>query len=218
MSYMSKLERYVSASLLVSPDDWILPKKLDNETTNKKIYLQFAESVRSKIIKSWENGNLVLVEKGQRLVLLNHKQMRVKYYVQYKYRKFRGIKTITQIALWAYKSFPLPNIDGLSAIKWVFFHYLLPRGQAIAADSLQTEDGKNFWLRRIRDSWDSGLNTYFVFRDKNMVVKATNSQDIDDLTPFIWGSIKHHEFRRAFISKKTLFPLALSVQEFLNNP
>jgi hypothetical protein len=206
----------ISASRIVSPMDWKLPEILDNDSKNKNLYLQYNRpSSRTHILFSWEDNSLQLVEKGQRLVLLNHNDQRIEYYMQYEYGSFRSIKTITQIAIWAHQAFALPNIKGVSAIKWVFFNYLLPKAEAIAADSLQTEDGKKFWLRRLRDAWDKGLHTYLVLRDKNTVVEIKTTKELNALASYIWGTHVRYEFRRAFISKDELFSACVTVESFL---
>ena len=214
--YLNKIEQsYISASLIVSPDDWKLPKLLENPTDNTKLYLTFAKSSKLTSLFSWDNNTLVLAELGQKIVLLNHDKKLIEYFVQYEFSHFRKIKTITQIALWANHAFPMPNLEGLSAIKWTFFKYLLPKADAIVADTMQTELGKRFWLRRIRDAWDTGLKTYLVLRDTNMVFEIKNTKDLDTLTPYIWGTKDRHKYRRAFITKKELFPKTTDIQTFL---
>jgi len=216
-TYTTRVQRHlINASRIVSPADWKLPEIFDDKDKNKNFYLKYkAPSQRIRVLFSWENQNLQLIEKGQRLLLLNHLDQRVEYYVQYEYGSFRNIKTITQIAIWAQHSFPLPNIDGLSAIKWVFFNYLMPRADAISADTLQTEDGKNFWLRRLRDAWDKGFFTYLVLRDKDTIVEIKTTKDLNQLMPFVWGHHSRYEFRRAFISPHKIFSQPLTADAFL---
>lgn len=217
MRFLTKIENQtqIRASLLISPANWKLPKILDNEDKNNKLYLQLKKSSRLKQLHSWENDKFELVERGQKIALLNNNKHRIEYFVQYEFDHFRGIKTITQIAVWANKGFPLPAINGLSAIKWTFFKYLLPKATAIAADSLQTEDGKAFWMKRIGESWDLGYITYMVLRDKNTIIKVTSLTDLYTLEQQIWGTKRHHEFRRAFISENEIFPKALSVDDYI---
>jgi hypothetical protein len=215
MNFINKVEqKAVSASLLVSPIDWELPKLLDNIQKNKELYLKYKKSTRSKILHTWDNGIIDLIECGQRVLLLNHDLQHIEYYVQYEFGKFRGLKIITQIALWAYKDYPLPSIEGLSAIKWAFFKYLMPKADAIVADTLQTDHGKSFWLRRIGDAWELNYHVYMVLRDKNNIIKIANRSDLHKVEPYVWGTKRHHEYRRAFISKKDIFSDAISVDQF----
>jgi len=218
MGFIKKVEgriKEISASLLVSPYDWDLPRLLDNEMENNKLYLKFKKSPRITTLHSWTGRDLV--ERGQHVVLLNHTKQSIEYYVQYEFGKFRGIKTITQIALWAHKEFPLPNIEGLSAIKWTFFKYLLPKAQAISADSIQTEAGKTFWLKRLQDACDSDYMAYVVLRDQNAVIALKEGTDIEAVDKYVWGYEKHHEYRKAFISDKNIFPDAVSVTDYLKS-
>jgi hypothetical protein len=68
MNFINKVEqKAVSASLLVSPIDWELPKLLDNIQKNKELYLKYKKSTRSKILHTWDNGIIDLIECGQRV-------------------------------------------------------------------------------------------------------------------------------------------------------
>lgn len=206
-----------NASLIVSPSDWELPKVLENPKTNEELFLKTSRSSRIKTLQSWEREDYHLVEDGQKVLLLDVKNLRVRYFVQYELGSFRGVKTVTQIALWANEDTPLPSVGGESTIKWTFFRYLLPKTGTMAADSTQTRDGMVFWKRRISEAMDRGLRTLVVIRDQGKVIEVASMQDLDRMSDIVWGRNSHHEYRRAFITQKPIFPDAIPSSEYLKS-
>jgi hypothetical protein len=202
------------ASLLVAPSDFQLGKALNGADSNRALYDSFLNSPRTRDVASIPDGSLV--EKGQRIAYLDPLSETIKYYVQYERGSFRGIKTITQIALWADESFPLPTVGSASMISWVFFNYLLPKADALSADPYQTSDGMRFWLRRMQAALGGGMLVYMVARDQDAVVKLKSLEDITRVAKAAWGTEKRHAFRRAFIARRPIFKDALTVDDYIS--
>lgn len=204
------------ASLLISPSDFKLGGTLDDNTQNHQFYLKI-KLASCKVIREWENSKLLLVESNFQVMLLDVENELIRYYVKYKISSSKGVKFITQIALWAItdRKYTLPNVDGEPLIKWTFFNYLLPKAKAIAADTMQTPAGMAFWFKRIRDAIDGGLQVVALLKDKNMAIRITSLIDLRKIESEIWGELPKHEYRRAIIAKDNLFPNAKTIEEYL---
>jgi hypothetical protein len=207
----------IEASLLIGPDDWKLYEELENSSNNEELFFRYAESPSLKAIKSW-GDDYVLASHGQKLMLLDLKDARIRYFVQYDFNSFRQVKLITQVAVWADKAFTLPLIDGVRPVAWVFFKYLLPMTGTLAADTLHTPDGMMFWKRRMVEALNNNLRVLVISKDENYIVELQDDADINKVASKVWGKPdKRFLNRRAIITKLPVFHDAVPLSEYLKS-
>jgi hypothetical protein len=191
--------------LLVSSTNFQLKKILDNEESNKKMYLELMGTSRKKeIMKLPPNGQLF--ELGHKLFAVDNASKQIIYYVQYELKHFKKILMVTQIAIWLeYLSdyINLPNGERIS--KYVFFEILLPLADAIMTDALQTNDGNRFWMNMTREALSHGMFVYAILKDKNAIKRINSISELRNLKDEIWGRQAAHENRKLIISTKELF-------------
>ena len=204
----------VESSLLINPEGFRLGTLLDNPVKNHELYSKLPLA-KAKVIKSWPNE--MLIEIGPKIMLIDTVEELVRYYVQYEISTFKKVKLVTQVALWADQSYILPMIGHERLINWTFFNHLLPKADAIAADSMQTPLGKAFWLKRINDALSKGLRALILFRDKGVVIEIFSLDELRKVESAIWGKMPKHGYRLAAITEKPLFPGAITLDEYLEN-
>ena len=202
----------VESSLIISPTDFKLGTLLDDPVKNNKYYMSL--HLEKAILINQISATEALVELGAKVLLIDTKEGTIKYFVQYAFSSFQGVKLITQIALWADKDYNLPRVGSERVIDWTFFSHLLPKADGIAADLLQTPLGKKFWFRRIDDALGKNLRVIAIIRDAGVVVEITSREELLKIEKEVWGTLPKHEHRWAVITKKPILHTAISVDEF----
>jgi hypothetical protein len=146
-------------------------KNLVHHLYNKLIYNHYRKFDPIRVLGALDQEELVAVGDNSNLVLLNHVRSSIEYHVQWDRGKFGEWNTFEKIEVWTNPAWPLPNIDGISLIRWVFFEYLLPQ-----CDALVITD--NSWIRISFEAWERGLKTYFITASDDLV-EVRSTQDID---------------------------------------
>lgn len=163
---------------LISGTDFPLRAILENEVANVEMYEKLmSSSKKKKMFDIPPNGEVYSL--GQKIFLANNDKKRVDYFVQYEKQRFKGILTITQIAIWLQYSSKYVNMpNGERVSTYLFFNHLLPMAEAVMTDSLQTPDGRRFWVNRTADAIKQGLYVYTVWRDKNEIIQIKTMDDL----------------------------------------
>jgi CRISPR/Cas system CMR-associated protein Cmr1 (group 7 of RAMP superfamily) len=203
------------SSQLISGADFNLKKLLDNPKTNTEMYNDLAGKSKNKVLKSF-GDKAELIELGQKIFILDHENKRIDYYVQYEFSNIKKYNGITQIAIWAASISAFTKIaDEPSVMKNTFFNILLPKADCIVADSLQTDDGMRFWLRRLTEAIGMGLHIFVYSRSDNKIYKAESVNNLREAQHKIWGKGDAFMYKRALISQQDLFPDALPLTDIL---
>jgi hypothetical protein len=124
------------------------------------------------------------------------------YYVRYEVQKadFIDVNWVTQVLVWRGR-LSSPKTEGLP--KHVFFDYVFPTEGVVVTDSQQTENGEEFWQRRIPDAFAKHLNVYLIDFHKKTVVKLKTKDDYAKLLNTKndpWGATAWHKGIRLAIS------------------
>jgi hypothetical protein len=104
----------------------------------------------------------------------------IQYSVLVEEIRTRGLKafsTLSQVSLWR-------NIDYLGLPQFaphVFWSVLFPKYKNILSDSVQSKDGKRFWLSRMSEALENGYYVYALQMDnKHFVSKIFPILSVDD--------------------------------------
>lgn len=175
---------------------------MDNDADNK------AEG--RKLLKSYGTKNAVkkidgftLWELKREYALIRDSDSYVAYYMRFQFDMIPLIKRqcVRQITVWRSKSV-LPVTDITKQI----FNDLIFKYQTVITDAEQTEDGRRFWLSRIREALDdSSLFVYYIniSHPKEIIeVKSMNEYaDIVQGKP-AYGDKRDFQNRRFIITSK----------------
>jgi hypothetical protein len=96
-------------------------------------------------------------------------------------------------------------LDGLA--RKIFFDFLLKDNQVILTDSVQSWDGKRFWMNCIGRAFDKGLNVYYFDFKTEELIKIKDKQTWEAFKnehKDIWGKTDRHKMKRMIITSKTL--------------
>lgn len=178
---------------------------LADPSENKKIYQYF---LKQNPITLDQVDNLTLLKAGNKLLLVDHHEKLIRYFVQWSevWHKVIGHNCISQIAVWRDD---LYTPEGYP--KQIFFNYLLNITGAMITDIQQTSDGKRFWLNRIRDTFQLDLCLYYVqlMQDASISPNVTQLHNIKELEVLLtngklWGNDPKFESRKLIITSKLL--------------
>jgi hypothetical protein len=178
---------------------------LDEFKNNKKHALAFLKDTDRELVQEYTN-DVNLYEIGNRFILIDEKRVRVLYYMEWKeiFHKFVNHKAASQVLVWRDKS--VPGYTNVAA--QIFFDYLLPKFSVVITDALQSPDGQNFWIRRVSDAFERGLNVYYLgllptSKEINReLIKINSSDDFENLNAEknFWGETEKFKARKILIS------------------
>ena len=90
----------------------------------------------------------------------------------------------------------------------MFFEYLVKTYHTVLTDSKQSWDGKRFWLDRIDNAFDRGINVYFFDFSTSNLTKIETKTDWLQFYKInqnkIWGKANLHQMKRMVISNLLL--------------
>lgn len=117
-----------------------------NHLKRKKVIIDSSDDY--DIIKTGNNNN-------RSIILYDKNNMLIDYWVRFKRFGFKSIggSFITQTQIWRRDGSPW--VQGIT--RKMFFDYLLKHNKAIMSDSMQTVDGKRFWIDRMAEATSRGL-------------------------------------------------------------
>ena len=86
----------------------------------------------------------------------------------------------------------------------VFLGYLIERYDVVVSDINQTNAGMNFWMARMFEALNSGLNIYAYDVMSGELHPVQEKGDIGNYHTCLWGDADHYQHRLAIISKLRL--------------
>lgn len=110
------------------------------------------------------------------------------YYVNLENLILLNSKSIRQVYVWRDSNKALPGIASL-----IFWKILFVRYSCIATDVEQTIDGKDFWVRRIQDSFDKLFKVILLNTKTNKSKELKDMKDVYQEKTNIWGSSSKHQ-------------------------
>ena len=132
---------------------------------------------------------------------VDHKSMKIVYYMMYEVHQDPLIgRYVNQAMVWLDKTYS--PAKGLP--KRVFFDQLVKKYDTVLTDSIQTWNGRAFWMRRLQEAFQKGFNVYFVDLERNKVEKLEDFADISKFNEkyHIWEPHGFH--KRLAITKRKL--------------
>lgn len=132
---------------------------LDLPAVNRRKANELLKSSEKDLVKSF-SPKVNLYEVGRQFALIDEERRKILYYMGWKeiLHKFVNHRAACQIAVW--RDVDVPGYEDVA--KEIFFDELLPKYGVIITDAMQTEDGRNFWVRRIGNAFNKGLNVYYL--------------------------------------------------------
>jgi hypothetical protein len=125
------------------------------------------------------------------------------YMVRYKRnvisKKYIGVASITQVALWANVAHPA----SIQLAKHVVFDILPTLSNSIISDSVQSDDGKKFWKRILSMADSKGLTYGLIEGGANTKHRPTSEENSSEfferIETTVYGKTSKHERFRFFI-------------------
>lgn len=182
------------------------PQQIGNTTfelDNPKVNQKEAENLLNRNDKHLieKKGNSSLYQFEDSIALINEKNKKLLYVVYFTIKYFHIINTNALIQFWVWSD---KSRDTSGIAKWIF-NQLLNVYHVIMTDSQHTQDGEKFWLNRIVDAFNTGLNVYFVKLNKpNIVKKINNYSELRIILKRrnVWGISDNHSQMRIVITDK----------------
>ncbi len=134
---------------------------LNDPKVNKRHAREFLKDSEREQLEAISGGTLYKI--GNKIMLIDEDSElapRLLYYVQWKdiFHKFVGRRAASQIAVW--RDQDEPATAGVA--QRIFFDYLLPIYGVMITDTMQTPDGRRFWINRIGDAFKKHLHVYYL--------------------------------------------------------
>ena len=183
--------------------------------TDFKLATRYSNKVKYRALKAKGGKLLDDVDEGislrifpSEIALLDDNQEKVLYYVQFKEKEFHGRDSVTQIKLWSDPTSSYTDSIfkfGMKITTYVFFKILLPKADMILSDAQQTQAGRRFWEKRVKDALSLSLCVFLVDQNLNKKIKIKDLDQFNDLKEKWWGDEDTFLARRLAISKKPLW-------------
>jgi len=181
-------------------------KVLGNEITNRKLAKSLLKKNPQEIFDLGDGVKVYRVGTNKGYIFMyNPKEDLIGYYVQLEEQKRSLLgKKVTQTAVW--RSMEDEKADGLTYK--VVFDYLLKKYPAIMSDKIQTQDGKNFWIRLMFRALNRGNKIVLADLNLRSVEEIDMRADLRLITTNPpkdnpWGQmLKHKAMRFAIFAKE----------------
>ena len=114
-------------------------------------------------------------------------EMRIVYYMVFETEKSKLIgKFVYQSYVWVDKTYSAAR--GLPRL--MFFNHLLLKYKTVVTDSIQTWDGRKFWMSRIKDALEKNIKVYYVNFETNHIEEIHKYEDVARLNALhkIWAN------------------------------
>jgi len=207
---MSNLKRQ---SLFEMPRRIPLPDNefgLKNTAHNKKIANSIMLNKNAVVLEEFTYHRKLYKYKNK-FALIDTDNAVLLYYMRYQnqYIKYLQAEVTSEVLLWKNRSQYLVGLTNITSR--VFFEYLLPINGIIMTDTLHTEPGELFWLKRIEEALSKKLYVYYINLlpvDQNTnreIVRINDILDIlylsgDNVMKNPWGNEEKYEASRILIS------------------
>ncbi|MGR7464245.1 hypothetical protein ACU60T_23915 [Klebsiella aerogenes] len=184
---------------------------LNIQTSNAELYNAFGgadtppELENMLVIPSYKlvriDNRLDLPFDHFELVALNTVSREVVYYNRVIIQRDQYLNHIpvTQILVWRTPN-PIHNqaLQGLAGK--IFTGYLLENYNVVITDRHQTQQGQNFWLARLYEALTANKFVYGYDMISCELRRVTGSNEIGQITNWLWGDDDHYQNRLAIIS------------------
>ena len=105
------------------------------------------------------------------------------------------VRPVTQIALWKDRNYTF--VEHLT--QKMFFEFILKRNKSVMSDSMQTNDGRIFWQRRVVEALIRGINVAFLDFKTQEMVTIEHASELEELFKKSWGKRTFHKNYRWMI-------------------
>jgi len=167
---------------------------------NLKMYADMVKDKRKKIIEEL-GEEIYLYSLPDKYVVLDLKNQKIVYLVQYVKKKIFGKTGITQIQVWRDRT--VAATKGIA--EKIFFNTLFPQADCIVTDKQQTSYGRAFWETRIYEAFGKNLPIYLLDQNAKTQTLLETSYDFDDLADTWWGEDSKYQGRKIAICHKKLW-------------
>jgi hypothetical protein len=122
---------------------------------------------------------------------------------------------VCQVSIWRDKG----AVGVMNVAPYIFWNILYKRYGSIISDSIQSDDGKAFWLRRVDEAKHRGLVVAVVDLTPDLKIMKlfafVSGQDwLKRNAKRVWGTDDQHTHRRLLIADKNLYlPLGIPENE-----
>lgn len=195
-SYLMEMPRMISNitnNLLDEPVGNNEEYRALNNQLSKAIHLeQLNKDIALYLIKTQSKTTIVALDKSKE---------RVEYLMEYE--EDQNVK----FGRYVYQSFVWVNKECAICRRLprdCFFKYVVDQEDVVLTDSLQTWDGKKFWINRLKEAFEKNLFVYYVNDMANTIIKLDNFEQVDEFDQKyqIWHQTGLHKLMA--ISKKEL--------------
>ncbi len=171
---------------------------LNEVDENHDCYLRLVKSAKAKHLEFMDgNTSTELIRYGDKYILLNHNTEEVEYYVKVEEGSYRLLgRWVCQTEVWRLK---LSQTRGV--VYYVLNHYLLSKYGVIISDTLQTEMGRELWVRVLVESIAQGYHCYVYQMDSNDLTPIINNRSMREILRDAYGTTKRFESIRLVVSK-----------------
>lgn len=135
-------------------------------------------------------------------IAIDSHDMKIVYYMSYNFTSVPILgMAVNQSFVWLDKDYP--HTKGLP--KKMFFDYLLKEHNIVITDSIQTWDGRDFWLRRLLEAFQKHLHVYYIDLSKNHIEPVMQYMDVYKLDKKyqIWAPLDLDAYDRRLIISTT---------------
>jgi hypothetical protein len=181
----------------------------DDIKVNHLRFIEYSKRPR-KLIHSFTES-LGLYRLAKHVILFDFDKQRILYFVRFDIKKIFGHSFVVQEILWRDSQLTKSKfkLNGDSVSVYVFFNCLLTlaEGVGIATDSMQTPNGKRFWLDRIAQAFEHNLHVYLIDQNTKVKVEVTDDDDFKNkiVNMKTWTDSQVGTGRRVIIAKDRIW-------------
>jgi hypothetical protein len=178
---------------------------LSNDAYNRKVAHSLLKKNPEIIFDLGDNVKVYKTGTNKGYIFLyNPEKDLIGYYVRYEEQQNSLVgRKVTQTKLWR----SLGDEKAVGVTYKIVFDYLLKKYQAIMSDRLQTENGKDFWIRLMLYALDRGHEVVLADLNSRTIKKIDTTHELRLITNSPvnegpWGyMIKHQAMRFAILAK-----------------
>lgn len=179
------------------------PIELNDSTQNQELYQQLSRNPNKQLLKQITDTCKVY-KSNKTIFCLDDMLSMVTYEMEFKVNEHPTLgQFVWQTSVWRGNSALISHLP-----TEMFFEYLVKTYHTVLTDSKQSWDGKRFWLDRIDNAFDRGINVYFFDFSTSNLTKIETKTDWLQFYKInqnkIWGKTNLHQMMRMVISNLLL--------------
>lgn len=151
------------------------------------------------------DGRLAVPQVHFELALINTVSEEVVYYNRVVTQADQALKCrpVSQVLVWRTNK-PQHTVVQSGIPTKIFYSYLIERYDVVVSDVNQTNAGMSFWMRRMYEALEYGLNVYAydVMSGELQTIEVEN--DVGKYHSWLWGDADSYQHRLAIISRQKL--------------